>query len=246
MDASKKLRKTPSVSGLLKSEPKIIHAGVFLDVPPRIFAEQLTLMDMEIFTKIPYEEIIQQPFCKENTPNVMAMIYRYNFEEAWTRREVFKEVDPKRIAKIIAHLIKVAGELRDLNNCHAEMAVLSGLGDKAIQNLKNSWRHVPQKGKELFRRLSKITDPDYNYHNLKHSMKVSGSPAIPFLGAFHSLDGKFDNNFFGPRSNEKSSYAHLKEEFMIQLYLTPDYEMNYEAANDLRELHLTISKRLEP
>ncbi|XP_051563686.1 ral guanine nucleotide dissociation stimulator-like 1 isoform X1 [Myxocyprinus asiaticus] len=155
--------------------------GNVLDFPAEDIAEQLTLLDAELFVKvIPFHClgcIWSQRDKKENrnlAPTVRATIAQFNavtncvitsllcrpaFSPSGS--PVCPKSSPTQRAKIIEKWISVAQECRQLRNFSSLRAILSALQSNAVYRLKKTWAAISRESMATFDHLCE-TFPDEN------------------------------------------------------------------------------------
>ncbi|CAG0920802.1 unnamed protein product [Notodromas monacha] len=161
-----------------------IHMMDILAVPPDVIAEQLTLMDFNLYSAIKEEELYScgwadQKYKHAKAPNVMNFIERFNQTAYWVSVEVLERENTEMRAKVICHLLKTCRHLKALQNLNSEAAVVSALRNAAIFRLNKTWALVPSKEKVNLAQRSEFL---LEKGRFRIFLEEAVPPCIPFLG----------------------------------------------------------------
>uniref|UniRef100_A0A1I8F6N4 Ras-GEF domain-containing protein n=1 Tax=Macrostomum lignano TaxID=282301 RepID=A0A1I8F6N4_9PLAT len=126
-------------------------------VPAEDFAREITLMFLPVFTAIQPDELTSV---------------------AWHGRdkELRAQMFLSNRATVLAHFIKIAKKLYELQNLHGTFAVVAALQSQPIFRLKKTWSSLPRKHVEAFERLSDLFSANSNTRDCAVSCRTSGSP----------------------------------------------------------------------
>jgi len=153
----------------------------------QVIAQQLTLIEIEIFQRIDNSELIgncywTKPKYRFLSQNVHFLIDRVNQATFWVATSVVIQSTLKNRAKVLAKLISVARCLRDLNNYNGLMGILNGLVLNPVQRLKHSWALLPKKIQDTYNELCELQMPTNSFKVLRDTIKAAGKNVLPYLG----------------------------------------------------------------
>lgn len=268
----------PAMAGCTKSASLPGHSGrqspSSLDpllVPPEDLASQLTLLDLPVFCAIQPDELSSCKWNKKNkrevAPNIVAFISRFNHVSFWTVQEILRHEDLRSRTDTLAHFIKVAKRLHELNNLNSEFAVISALQSAAIYRLSKTWAGLSRHTRQSFDRLADLFSDRDNWARLRdhmNSIALKHAPCIPYLGLYltdlmmvdiaHPSSGGIDSDHRQFKMNnilrllselQQSSYDNLSVISTIQEYLS-DVRYIDELQKFLEDDQFKLSERLEP
>nr|CAG4712205.1 unnamed protein product [Naegleria fowleri] len=176
----------PIFPSTFKTSFKSLNEVRVLDWSSVEIARQITLIESAIFQKIQPKECLAQAWNKNKTaaPNICEMIHRTNTVVLWVAHQILENKKEDKRAKAIRKFIKVAHELRKLNNFNGLKEIIGGLRSVPIMRLKKTWALVPKKHLENYKELEKIVSTAKNYKEMRSTMKECHPPLIPFIGLY--------------------------------------------------------------
>ena len=248
----------------LKLEPKIpLSPGKFLTVfNEREIANQLTLVESQIYRRIMPREFLSQAWAKEKlkyrAPNVRALIARSTALSWWVASSILWQPSLKERSRVLTKLINVGEHLLQLNNFNSLMALISGINLSPIYRLKHTWSEVAPAAVSTFRKLEAVMSSESSFASYRKHLHMANPPCVPFLGVYltdltFSDDGNPDNigsliNF----SKREQMFSVMQE---ILQYQSLPYRVEYVAhiaaflnelpSNDENNLY-SISQKVEP
>jgi len=149
-------------------------------------ADQITVMDYNIFSAIAERECIGQAWKKkkEQSPNVLAMINQFNNLTVFVQLHILSEKSLKDRGKAIKRVIKMGERFKTLKNYNSLCAILGALNSSPIHRLKQAWQRVPEKQLAMFESFKIIFINTKNFRNFRQTFRNISPPAIPYFGLF--------------------------------------------------------------
>ncbi|XP_058138289.1 ral guanine nucleotide dissociation stimulator-like [Dasypus novemcinctus] len=178
----------PCGDGLREQKPEL------LAFPPELVAEQLSLMDAELFKKVVPHHCLGSVWSQRHqkgkehvVPTVHAVISQFNHVADCVVATCLGDHSMKAAdrARVVEPWIEVARECRTLRNFSSGLAILSALESHAIGCQKKTWVEVSRDSFHLFQTLSEIFSTESNSSQgseLISQGAIQGT--VPWLGTF--------------------------------------------------------------
>jgi len=109
-----------------------------LDFKSSELAEQMTLLDAELFLRIEIPEVLvwAQEQNEEKSPNLTLFTEHFNNMSYWARSRILEQSEAKERERYVVKFIKIMKHLRRLNNFNSYLALLSALDSAPVRRLE--------------------------------------------------------------------------------------------------------------
>lgn len=159
---------------------------LLLRMDHQVFAVELTRMQWELFSSIRARDVLRHDIGKERDDPVGRSIEFFNHLSRWVSTMILAHPKAKTRAKIYEAFVKVAVQLRRLNNYDSLCAVISGLKETSVHRLSQTQALVRLEhilGRD-FLSHQRLMDPRNSYQHYRralHADSTYGHTAIPLL-----------------------------------------------------------------
>ncbi|KAI9341679.1 ras guanine nucleotide exchange factor domain-containing protein [Obelidium mucronatum] len=177
-------------------------ASILFKSDPRVIAEQLALLDFEIYNRIQPTEILgyisrnrtslddvvpaSSTLASEDQSfgSVSVLLNRFNFLVSYMTSLIIQGSSFKARSDMIVLLVRVAKHCVDIKALNAAQAIVSSLASASVYRLTRTWDNVPKPTLTLLTSLRVCFSPSLNFHNLRVLLASTESNVlcIPWLG----------------------------------------------------------------
>ncbi|XP_070991674.1 rap guanine nucleotide exchange factor 1-like isoform X5 [Oncorhynchus clarkii lewisi] len=178
VEQKKLLRCTNSLKPLaargVSARPGTLH-----DFRSHEIADQLTLLDAELFYKIEIPEVLlwAKEQNEEKSPNLTQFTEHFNNMSYWVRSLIIQQEKGQDREKLLLKFIKIMKHLRKLNNFNSYLAILSALDSAPIRRLE--WQKQTSEGLEEY---CTLIDSSSSFRAYRAALADVEPPCIPYLG----------------------------------------------------------------
>ncbi|XP_068562778.1 rap guanine nucleotide exchange factor 1b isoform X9 [Cebidichthys violaceus] len=178
VEQRKLLRYTNSLKPLaargVSARPGTLH-----DFRSHEIADQLTLLDAELFYKIEIPEVLlwAKEQNEEKSPNLTQFTEHFNNMSYWVRSLIIQQDKAQDREKLLLKFIKIMKHLRKLNNFNSYLAILSALDSAPIRRLE--WQKQTSEGLEEY---CTLIDSSSSFRAYRAALAEVEPPCIPYLG----------------------------------------------------------------
>lgn len=152
-------------------------------IPPLVLAQQLTVMDQNVFGRIHIDEYRNLNFNKNSSklaPNLKYMVKQFNKVSFWVATLIVSRTScysSGQRGQLISYFIKVMECLKNMNSFNSLLQIFSALNMASVSRLSKAWNYVPPK---LMTILSDVTKMfEMNYKEYRSILEVTDPPCIP-------------------------------------------------------------------
>ncbi|XP_041769671.1 guanine nucleotide-releasing factor 2 isoform X5 [Anopheles merus] len=163
----------------LSSRALVAQPPTLLDLKSAEIAEQMTLLDAELFQKIEIPEVLiwAQEQCEERSPNLTRFTEHFNKMSYWARTQILSQNDAKDREKHVIKFIKIMKHLRKINNYNSYLALLSALDSAPIRRLE--WHKTITEG---LKEYCALIDSSSSFRAYRQALAETNPPCIPYIG----------------------------------------------------------------
>ncbi|XP_074968713.1 rap guanine nucleotide exchange factor 1 isoform X3 [Phalacrocorax aristotelis] len=153
--------------------------GTLHDFHSHEIAEQLTLLDAELFYKIEIPEVLlwAKEQNEEKSPNLTQFTEHFNNMSYWVRSIIMLQEKGQDRERLLLKFIKIMKHLRKLNNFNSYLAILSALDSAPIRRLE--WQKQTSEGLAEY---CTLIDSSSSFRAYRAALADVEPPCIPYLG----------------------------------------------------------------
>lgn len=163
-----------------------------LDIDPKTYAAQLTIMEHAYYLRISVFECLDRAwgmkYCDMGgSANITKFIASANNLTNYVSHAIVQQNEVKIRALLIQYFITVAEHCRELNNFSSMTAIVSALCSSPIYRLKKTWPLVSKECTTILKELSKLMDSAKNFIHYRELLRsVKDVACVPFFGVYLS------------------------------------------------------------
>ena len=167
---------------------------MFLMMPPRHWAQCLTLHSFHVFRRFQPEEFFRAPFpawqAKPEAlrrllvPNIAANTQFFNLIKDFFVGCIFRNDGAYR-KRALVHVIDIAYAMKQLNNFDGLFSAMSALDSFGVFRLKKLWQSVSSpEYEDKLSQLRKLTESRNKFANYTEALRTAFPPKLPYVGHF--------------------------------------------------------------
>ncbi|CAO1335881.1 unnamed protein product [Diamesa tonsa] len=175
----KQKKKQLLVANYLPSRPIMSTPPCLLDLKSTDIAEQMTLLDAQLFFKIEIPEVLiwAREQNEESSPNLTLFTEHFNKMSYWARTQILKQQEAKDREKFVFKFIKIMKHLRKINNYNSYLALLSALDSAPVRRLE--WQKTITEG---LKEYCALIDSSSSFRAYRQALSETNPPCIPYIG----------------------------------------------------------------
>ncbi|XP_074066967.1 rap guanine nucleotide exchange factor 1 isoform X8 [Macrotis lagotis] len=175
----KKMLKCANSDQPLAARGVAARPGTLHDFHSHEIAEQLTLLDAELFYKIEIPEVLlwAKEQNEEKSPNLTQFTEHFNNMSYWVRSIIMLQEKAQDRERLLLKFIKIMKHLRKLNNFNSYLAILSALDSAPIRRLE--WQKQTSEGLAEY---CTLIDSSSSFRAYRAALSDVDPPCIPYLG----------------------------------------------------------------
>ncbi|KYQ93963.1 Ras guanine nucleotide exchange factor [Tieghemostelium lacteum] len=159
---------------------------LFSEWSPQAIAQQLTLIDFQIFKEIEARELMSQNFNKQKlkwrSPTIMKMINRSTQFSFWVASVILMESKKEKRIKNFEKFCDVGKYLLKYNNLNSLMSLNAGLNLTPVHRLKKTKKKLSGSATQFLSDCEKLFSSKKSFKTYRDHLSSVSLPCIPYLG----------------------------------------------------------------
>ncbi|XP_033999296.1 rap guanine nucleotide exchange factor 1-like [Trematomus bernacchii] len=179
MEQRAQLIRSPQSLRPLAARGVAARPGTLLDFRSQDLAEQLTLLDSELYSRIELSEVLlwSKEQNEEKSPYLTEFTQHFNNVSFWVRSVIMLQDKAQDREKLLLKFMKTMKHLRKLNNFNSYLSILSALDSAPLRRLE--WGRGTTEALEEF---SSLIDSSSSFRIYRAALAEVAPPCIPYLG----------------------------------------------------------------
>ncbi|KAJ8300665.1 hypothetical protein KUTeg_022184 [Tegillarca granosa] len=176
---SKKQPEIQQTMTIMSSISLMANPSDLLHFKSHDIAEQMTLLDAELFQKIEIPEILlwAKEQSEELSPNLTQFTEHFNKMSFWCRTQILIQEEAREREKYFIKFIKIMRHLRKLSNFNSYLAILSAVDSAPIRRLE--WQRP---NLEALKEFCQLIDSSASFRAYRLALAETDPPCIPYIG----------------------------------------------------------------
>lgn len=174
---------------LLKSSLETSEAQRYLDsLTAEEFAQQLFLLDSNLWNSIQPAECLEASWSKENTrhlsPNILAMFAQHDFVHQLVVTSILEPPTLRGRTAALTRFIQIGIRLFQIRGYASVCAIDSAISEQAVKRMKHTFSDVDASLLAEWRTVSTQVSDTNHYANIRPLLVPSAVPLVPPLGLY--------------------------------------------------------------
>lgn len=165
-----------------------IHWRMLMEKPDDLMARELTRMDWVMFSSIRPRDLVrlvclpsaERAKCK-NTIHVDRMSEHFNRLACWVSNFILLRDKPKHRAIMLEKIMRIARQLRDLNNYNSLGAIIAGIKSSPVHRLAATRNLIPDEVGRDWLKLEILMAPSRSHSAYRLAWENSTQERIPYF-----------------------------------------------------------------
>lgn len=158
------------------------HKGDLLRLDPTDLAEQLSLFEYTLYSKVTPQDCLLYAKSPQLAPNLNNFCATHDKLATWVTFSVLNNDALGKRADTIDFWIKVSEKCRNMNNFASMSALITALNSVVITRLHLTWAHVGRKAN--LDALLKYSEPSGGFAAFRNLQSNAEGPCVPFVGMY--------------------------------------------------------------
>lgn len=154
------------------------RSASLLDFKAQEIAEQMTLLDAELFLMMEIPEVLlyAREQNEERAPNLTRFTEHFNKMSYWARTRILEQEEAKDREKYVLKFTKIMKHLRRFNNFNSYLAILSALDSAPVRRLE--WQKNITDG---LKEYCLLIDSSCSFRAYRQALSEAKPPCIPYM-----------------------------------------------------------------
>jgi Rap guanine nucleotide exchange factor 1 len=168
----------PEILAVINRPFAIQNCGL-LNFDSQDLAQQMTLLDMELFQKIEIAEMFSYARNQrdDHSPNLAIFVQHFNRMSAWVRTQIIRQSKDKYREKYMKKFIWIMRSLMEYSNFNSYLSLLAALQSPEVSRIP-----CLKPLQTTLDELGKVFDSSRSFAAYRQALQAAEPPCIPYIG----------------------------------------------------------------